>query len=53
MGWVSIVSGVFVILVVNVPGAYHKDRMPKWYLRVAMTLVGLYFLGSGILRLRG
>ncbi len=53
MGWFFIVSGVFAILVVNIPGAYHKDRLPKWYLRVAMTLMGLYFLGLGILRLRG
>lgn len=53
MGWVSIVSGVLVILFVNIPGAYHKDGLPKWYLRVSMTLVGLYFLGLGICRLRG
>jgi hypothetical protein len=53
MGWFSIASGVLVILLVNVQGVYHKDRMPKWYLRVSMTLMGLVFLIKGIYRLRG
>jgi hypothetical protein len=51
MGWVLIVTGIILICSVNVPGAYHKDRMPGAFVRVAWTLAGVCFVYLGLHRL--
>lgn len=51
MNWVLIAVGIVVILAVNIRGMYHKDRMPKWYLRLSWTVMGIYFIGLGLHRL--
>ena len=40
-----------ILITVNVRGLYHKDGMPKSYLRLFGTLTGLYFVFVGIHRL--
>jgi hypothetical protein len=48
LNWLSIVTGVILIGSVNVPGAYHKDRMPRALVRVLWTLAGLCFVYLGL-----
>jgi hypothetical protein len=49
--WVFIVCGFLVILSVNIRGGYHKDKKPKWYVRVPWTVAGACFIYLGIHRL--
>ena len=52
MHWISLVAGALLILSVNIKGGYHKDRMPRPSTRVALTLMGLYFIYERLHHLR-
>jgi VIT1/CCC1 family predicted Fe2+/Mn2+ transporter len=54
MGWAFIAVGIVLVICGNVRGAYHKDRTPKKYVRIALTFagiglvcVGIHYLGVG------
>jgi hypothetical protein len=40
--------GLILVVVTNVRGAYHKDRHPKWYVRIALTAAGCCFVLLGL-----
>ena len=48
MGWLFVVIGIVLVVCGNVPGAYHKDRKPKTFVRVVFTLGGIGILFVGI-----
>ena len=51
MAWIFILTGITLIISVNIPGAYHKDRMPSGFIRIAWTLAGSCFVYLGFHRL--
>jgi hypothetical protein len=51
MAWISITAGIIAVLSVNLPRHYQGGKLPKWYLRISMTLAGIYFIYVGLHRL--
>jgi hypothetical protein len=53
VGWIFVAVGIILVICGNVLGAYHKDRMPKLYVRLSLTLagIGLAFIGIHYLRI--
>jgi hypothetical protein len=50
-GVLALATGVGMILQVNRRGLWNTDRLPKWYVRVAFTLLGTYWIVDGFYRL--
>jgi hypothetical protein len=47
MNWFWIVLGVALVFIANIRGAYHKNRMPRWYVQFSLIAAGLLLRVGG------
>jgi hypothetical protein len=48
VGWIFEIVGIILVICGNVRGAYHKDKMPKLFVRLSLTLAGVGLMIVGL-----